>query len=47
MYNTVYTVGCFDWFHKGHEILLNTLKTYGKKLIVGIHDDSSLEQLKI
>lgn len=46
MYDRVYTIGCFDWFHFGHEKLLNTLKTYGTQVIVGIHDDISFEQLK-
>lgn len=46
IYDEVYTVGCFDFFHKGHEIILEEMKKYGRKLIVGVHDDKSIEQLK-
>lgn len=42
----VYTVGCFDLFHRGHVILLKTLREFGSVLIVGIHDDESYFQLK-
>ena len=45
-YKDIYTVGCFDHFHKGHSILLNKMKEHGTKLIVGIHDDASIEKLK-
>jgi cytidyltransferase-like protein len=45
-YKRVYTVGCFDWFHYGHENFLNKLKAKGDIVIVGIHDDNSLEKLK-
>ncbi len=46
MFDRVYTVGCFDYFHHGHEVILNKLKEFGKTVIVGIHDDESIEQLK-
>ena len=46
MFDRVYTVGCFDYFHYGHISLLTRMKKYGKKLIVGIHDDKSIEELK-
>ena len=46
MYDNIYTVGCFDYFHYGHKHLLETMKSKGKKLIVGIHDDKSIEKLK-
>ena len=45
-YTTIYTIGCFDQFHKGHMIILNKMKSMCDNLIVGIHDDQSLEQLK-
>ena len=45
-YERIYTIGCFDQFHKGHEVLLTKMKSMGKEVIVGIHDDASLEQLK-
>ena len=46
LYDRVYTIGCFDWLHDGHIKLLAKLKGYGKRVIVGIHDDRSIEQLK-
>ena len=46
MYERIYSIGCFDFFHKGHIALLETMRTYGNELIIGIHDDSSIEQLK-
>lgn len=42
----VYTVGCFDYLHQGHINFFNQLRKYGEELIVGIHDDQSLETLK-
>ena len=45
-YKYVYTIGCFDQFHKGHNILLNKMKKEGEILIVGVHDDASIEKLK-
>lgn len=35
----VYTIGCFDLFHRGHENLLATLREFGDYVVVGIHDD--------
>lgn len=45
-FDRVYSIGCFDWFHHGHVKLLNILKSYGKQVIIGIHDDNSIEKLK-
>ena len=45
-FDRVYTIGCFDWFHHGHEKLLERLRKYGKQVIVGVHDDNSLIKLK-
>jgi len=45
-YDTIYTIGCFDFFHEGHKNLLNTLKSRCKTLIIGVHNDDSLEKLK-
>jgi cytidyltransferase-like protein len=42
----VYTVGCFDQFHYGHIKLLDSMKCFGKYVIVCIHDDDSLQKLK-
>ena len=46
LYERIYTIGCFDWFHYGHEKLLKRMKEMGKNIIVGVHDDASIEQLK-
>jgi len=45
-YTTIYTIGCFDQFHEGHITILNKMKSMCDNLIVGIHDDHSLETLK-
>ena len=45
-YKHIYTIGCFDFFHSGHEVLFKTMQTMGKRIIVGIHDDTSIEKLK-
>ena len=46
MYQKIYTVGCFDFFHQGHINLLESMRNYGQKIIVGIHDDDSIRKLK-
>ena len=45
-YDRVFSVGCFDQFHYGHKKILNTMRNYGNELIIGIHDDESIEKLK-
>lgn len=45
-YERVFSVGCFDHFHYGHKKLLTHMRKYGKELIIGIHDDESIESLK-
>ena len=45
-FDTIYSIGCFDQFHFGHRKLLKKMKSMGKELIIGIHDDSSIEKLK-
>jgi cytidyltransferase-like protein len=45
-YAAVYTVGCFDYLHTGHIVLLEKMKRLGARVICGIHDDTSIEQLK-
>jgi rfaE bifunctional protein nucleotidyltransferase chain/domain len=42
----VFTNGCFDLLHRGHVEYLNTAKTYGDILIVGINSDRSVKVLK-
>jgi rfaE bifunctional protein nucleotidyltransferase chain/domain len=42
----VFTNGCFDVFHAGHAFILNTAKTFGTKLIVGLNSDVSVAALK-
>jgi len=45
-YVRVFSVGCFDQFHYGHKKLLTDMRQYGEELIIGIHDDDSIEKLK-
>ena len=45
-YRRVFSVGCFDQFHYGHKKILTSMREYGDELIIGIHDDESIEKLK-
>lgn len=42
----VYTIGCFDLFHRGHSNVLEALREFGYFIVAGIHDDESYFQLK-
>lgn len=42
MFETIYTIGCFDHFHDGHKSILKKMESLCEKLVVGIHDDKSL-----
>ncbi|MEA3314596.1 MAG: D-glycero-beta-D-manno-heptose-7-phosphate kinase [Campylobacterota bacterium] len=42
----VFTNGCFDILHKGHVQYLDTAKSYGDVLILGLNSDSSVKALK-
>lgn len=42
----VYTIGCFDLFHRGHQNVLNSLREFGYYIVAGIHDDESYFKLK-
>lgn len=42
----VYTIGCFDLFHRGHMNILTSLREFGNFIVCGIHDDQSYYQLK-
>jgi D-beta-D-heptose 7-phosphate kinase/D-beta-D-heptose 1-phosphate adenosyltransferase len=42
----VFTNGCFDLLHRGHVEYLNTAKSLGDILIVGINSDRSVRALK-
>jgi cytidyltransferase-like protein len=42
----VYTIGCFDLFHRGHQNVLESLREFGYYIVAGIHDDESYFQLK-
>ena len=42
----VFTNGCFDILHRGHVSYLDTAKSYGDVLILGLNSDSSVKKLK-
>lgn len=42
----VWTNGCFDLLHEGHEYLLRESKKLGTKLIVGLNRDGAVRELK-
>jgi rfaE bifunctional protein nucleotidyltransferase chain/domain len=42
----VFTNGCFDLLHKGHEDLIKTSNSFGDKLIIGLNSDDSVKRLK-
>lgn len=42
----VFTNGCFDLLHWGHIHLLNSARSFGDILIVGLNSDSSVSKLK-
>jgi len=42
----VFTNGCFDLIHWGHVAYLNTAKSFGDVLIVGLNTDGSVRRLK-
>ena len=42
----VYTIGCFDLFHIGHQNVLASLREFGYFIVAGIHDYESYFQLK-
>ncbi len=42
----VFTNGCFDLVHAGHIYSLETAKSYGEILVVGLNSDASVRRLK-
>jgi rfaE bifunctional protein nucleotidyltransferase chain/domain len=42
----VFTNGCFDLLHAGHVRYLKTARSYGKKLVIGLNSDRSVNQIK-
>lgn len=42
----VYTIGCFDLFHRGHQNVFVSLRDFGYYIVAGIHDDESYFKLK-
>ncbi len=42
----VFTNGCFDIVHAGHVNYLNSAKSYGDVLIIGLNNDNSVKKLK-
>lgn len=45
-YSIVFTNGCFDILHKGHVAYLQSAKSMGDILIVGMNTDVSVKRLK-
>lgn len=46
MKDVAYTIGTFDLFHRGHANLLKSMRKFGKRVVVGVHDDESYFLLK-
>jgi rfaE bifunctional protein nucleotidyltransferase chain/domain len=42
----VFTNGCFDLLHHGHVHLLNSARSFGNILIVGLNTDASVGKIK-
>lgn len=42
----VFTNGCFDLLHAGHVRYLNTASQQGKRLIIGLNSDRSVQSIK-
>ncbi|XP_013385612.1 uncharacterized protein LOC106155363 [Lingula anatina] len=42
----IYSIGCFDLFHRGHVAILQKMRNMGKQVIVGVHDSRSYYKLK-
>jgi len=42
----VFTNGCFDILHEGHRVLLQSARSLGDILVVGVNSDSSVARLK-
>jgi cytidyltransferase-like protein len=46
MFEYIFTIGCFDKLHKGHIKLLENMKKQTGKIVIGLHDNNSIEKLK-
>ena len=46
MFEYIFTIGCCDKLHKGHIKLLECMQKHTEKIIVGLHDNNSIEKLK-
>ena len=46
MFDYIFTIGCFDKFHKGHIKLLESMKKKTDKIIVGIYSNKIIEKKK-
>ncbi|HEY4000453.1 MAG TPA: D-glycero-beta-D-manno-heptose 1-phosphate adenylyltransferase [Candidatus Xenobia bacterium] len=44
--SVVFTNGCFDLLHVGHVQTLETARSFGDVLIVGVNSDASVKRLK-
>jgi len=46
MYDTVYVIGVFDLFHRGHVELLRRARALGRRLVVAVNDDEMVGSYK-
>ncbi|MFC1556321.1 D-glycero-beta-D-manno-heptose 1-phosphate adenylyltransferase [candidate division KSB1 bacterium] len=44
--NIVFTNGCFDILHRGHIEYLETARSFGDMLMIGLNTDASVKRLK-
>lgn len=45
-YDVAITVGCFDIYHKGHDNLIKRMLERAEKVMILLHDDESIFELK-
>ena len=46
MFEYIFTIGCFDKFHKGHIKFLESIKKKTDKIIIGIYSNKIIEEKK-
>ena len=46
VFEYIFTIGCFDKFHKDHITLLESMQKKSEKIIIGLYDNNSIKKLK-